>query len=1389
MSTTELTGKPDSGLVIEDGILKSCNTREANVTVPSGVHTIGEGAFKGCTSLERVNLPDTISVVAANAFKGCRRLVDIRLPEGVREIGEYAFHRCHSLKEISLPASVTALGNCVFLYCDSLETVRMPGVKTLGLQVFLNDIRLKSILISDQLDIEHICDCFTGCSGLKEIATSNGSVYHMENAVAVMASETEAPAVVKAIAADICRMMELKEGVITRFLTNLKRVELAEGITGVGKSCFFDKKGIISVRFPSTLREIESRAFRNCINLERVEFLNSQVEIHKDAFKNCTTLHTVCLPDGTEYELAGLCKPEDAALPAVVKEIQSQVLGNFSISGTVLLRYRGSEERVVVPYGITEIAERAFAGNEAVDRVILPDTVEVIGEEAFADCLVMQTINFPKGLHVIGRSAFENCVKLIRAILPESLTRLSPSAFNRCRTLHEVCLGSRTTEIGDLAFYGCTSLKAIVLPETLKRLGDMAFYRCVSLKEVVLPASLDRIGSNVFTHSGVKRAVVRCSPSSCGTDVFSQCGRLQRLIFEEGVRCVGDKFAFCCGKLETVSLPPSIETIGKHAFAESPYLEHLPADKTVHSILLDGSGYTGAVVLDGEIRAIAGGAFYGNTAITSISLPERLEWIGPWAFCGCTGLTEAVLPKRVTCIEEGTFARCTALKSALAAGGAGQITEVKARAFLNCSELYAVPAMNGCLSIGKEAFAGCKKLAGIDGLTLGRSGSPEASTSFVPASSVSSSNISGPVPSIGDSAFAGTPFLESGRLGEETGLSGAVIVSGIVVEGSALKGKAVVPEGVVGIADYAFCGNDAIRSLLLPKSLRAVGTAAFAGCRNLEEVSFSGPLETLGPSAFAKCISLAEMSCDVPEIGAGAFAWCTSLRSVSFDETVSVGDGAFCGCAALNSCHMAALRLIGREAFSGCRELAGFSFGIVHRIGERAFERCDALRSVTLPSLAVVSAHTFEDCGRLEEVRVEGLQTEEGGEEDRLEVCLKEASYAFSGCTALCRVILAGRLYELHRYEALFDGTLPEGVRRVYGSAMSCYSIDEDLSLNEYRNNGRFLVIPEGIRRIGEEVFRDRSRLEEIVIPDTVEYIGPRAFDKTTWLERLRAENHGMPAVVNSILTDGSDSAGEVVIGPEISRVSGWAFANCTELTKIAFTSSRTAAEPHAFRNCIRLQRITLADGTEYNVDGLDFLKMDLPPMVRQIAADCYNCFKMEENGVLAECTGNISRLALPSGIRVIGRGALKESNLLTELHLPKGVTAIEEGAFEQCKWLESVEGTSELVRIGRRAFSGCLRLKRLEDLLRLSFLGEGAFENCTSLDEIVIGEGVTEIPYRAFFRCCKLRRVVLPGTIKAIGREAFAFCSSLSDIVLPAGIERVEERAFAWCKESEESL
>lgn len=1330
---------------MQNGTLISYTGRDEILAIPEGVHTIGEGALKGCASLKKVILPRSLRRILGGAFKGCRKLEEVEIPAGVREIGAYAFHRCHALRTITLPPAVETLGDCAFLYCDSLEEARIPGVRRLGSQAFVNDVQLKRITLSDALEEDCLCDVFTGCGLLADFTFVDGRHFGIPNAVEAVAGDMPLPGLVRKIAADILRMMKLDGRTVVEFLTNLKHVEIPEGVEKIGKSAFFDKRGILSIKLPKSLKEIESRAFRNCISLETVIFEGDGLRIHEDAFKNCTSLKYILTPDGTRHELAGVARPSGQEVPGLVKTIHRQVLGNFRISGTILLKYLGAESRVAVPEGITIIAEGAFEGNETINRVILPESLVEIGQGAFRDCLLLQTIVFPQGLRRIGREAFENCVKLLRVALPQRFTRLESSVFKHCRALKEIDLGGNLAWIEEQAFYRCSSLEKISFPESLIFIGGLAFYRCRSLKEVNLPANVVRVETMAFVESGVEQVKIGADCRNYDSSIFSDCDRLKKITLLEGVSHIPDKLAYGCTALEQVALPHSLVSAGVNAWERTPFLENWIREGQKGEIFWDGRNLQGEVRLSAAVRILAGGAFYGSRELVAIHLPESVKWIGPWAFDTCCGLRRVYWHSPVDRLEEAVFAGCSELEAVEDPQGRPVAWKsIGGRAFANCSSLKEI-----CLK--QVEYIGNTALYGCSGLQWNGDAAPSP----------------GALRRIGEQAFEGTALIK-----ENAG--DPVVFGNIVISAAGCSGEIVLPEGITGIAPFAFSGNRDITKVILPESLTWVGKGAFWACRGLKEISFPDRPCEIGARAFEKCISLAKINVRASSLGASAFAYCASLTRAVLSGASILSRRLFEGCAALVACVCEDAAQIREQCFSGCAGLRDFDFSNIREIAEYAFEGCDSLERAEFAEGVYIMPHAFEDCGRLKEICL-------GPGTGQSSLYLRE--YAFSGCTSLSLIVSQGTRWEFCTYADILSDKIPEIVRLLFHSAMSCFTIEQESVLCGYRGAGRIIKIPRGIRRIEAEVFRDIMMLEEITIPESVEYIGARAFHGTAWMERQRLVSPYV--VVNHMLLDASCCAGEAVVPEDIKMVCGWAFANGMEIEKIRFLSERTRVEEYAFRNCIYLKEIILPDNTSVRITGIADRDKALPALAMQAVTGSMNCFKTDENNVLVECTGNIARLRIPEGITAIGEGVFRDGNLLTEVTFPQSVTTIGNDAFSGCKWLKTVRQAQNVEKIGDRAFFNCGALERIECSGKLRRLGSRAFENCTSLQEILVPEGVEEIPEKAFYRCHSLKQVALPSGIKRIGREAFAFCRELSMIHIPQMAMKsivIEERAFTGC-------
>lgn len=126
--------------------------------------------------------------------------------------------------------------------------------------------------------------------------------------------------------------------------------------------------------------------------------------------------------------------------------------------------------------------------------------------------------------------------------------------------------------------------------------------------------------------------------------------------------------------------------------------------------LLSGAGESVSIPAKyGElpITAIAPDAFRGNTALTTVTIPDSITKIGDYAFAGCTKLKEIVLPHTVKEVGKGAFSSCVKLESVRLSAA---MTEIVPETFYNCISLRTVNIPAAVKTIGYRAFSGCTAL-------------------------------------------------------------------------------------------------------------------------------------------------------------------------------------------------------------------------------------------------------------------------------------------------------------------------------------------------------------------------------------------------------------------------------------------------------------------------------------------------------------------------------------------------------------------------------------------------------------------------------------------------------------------------------------------------------
>lgn len=125
-------------------------------------------------------------------------------------------------------------------------------------------------------------------------------------------------------------------------------------------------------------------------------------------------------------------------------------------------------------------------------------------------------------------------------------------------------------------------------------------------------------------------------------------------------------------------------------------------------------------ILESE-RALGSGTYYPEDVLFDyalqempklqrVKLPKTLKWIGMKAFYNDTALTEIDIPEGVTDLRGYSFAFCKSLKRASVPG---TVQKVENYVFLGCEALTEVELGEGMTMLGGDMFHDCKSLSSI----------------------------------------------------------------------------------------------------------------------------------------------------------------------------------------------------------------------------------------------------------------------------------------------------------------------------------------------------------------------------------------------------------------------------------------------------------------------------------------------------------------------------------------------------------------------------------------------------------------------------------------------------------------------------------------------------
>ena len=414
------------------------------ITLPTNISEICEGAFSSCTNLEKVNVLGTINSVGSGAFYNTKvisgklekhfkdkEIVDFIIEEGIGEIYYNAFIGSENLKSVHIPSTVYYIDPNAFNGCNNLETVTISKDNPYFIVedgIIYN--KNKTILIrclpgkNTKVEIPNSVTemqgyAFVGCSKLKGTLTVPGTIKNIPNN-AFERCTSEIPLV------------------------------LENGIEYIGRKAFANSHFIGDLAIPDTVKQIDGSAFFNCNKFNGTLNLGKVKDIYSFAFAFC---------DGFTGDLI---------IPEEISSINQGTFQNCTgFNGKLYIGQLTGKN----------IYEYAFLNCIRIKEVV--GNISHASRGAFANCISLTNTG---NVEFATSYGYYGC-KSLKEISVIDMGYMS-SGFDRASSLEEVRIGEGTDSLSSCVFARCTNLKTVYIPSTVTYINQYAFYGSNNIENI-----------------------------------------------------------------------------------------------------------------------------------------------------------------------------------------------------------------------------------------------------------------------------------------------------------------------------------------------------------------------------------------------------------------------------------------------------------------------------------------------------------------------------------------------------------------------------------------------------------------------------------------------------------------------------------------------------------------------------------------------------------------------------------------------------------------------------------------------------------------------------------------------------------------------------------------
>ena len=348
-----------------------------------------------------------------------------------------------------------------------------------------------------------------------------------------------------------------------KHFTQLKSVEIEDGIASIGESAFAYCTSLEKAELPNSIGQMGEKAFYECTRLKSIFIPDKIVNICKRCFYGCTSLSDVHLPDSLDLiDMYAF----DSCVNLTTIVFPESLTKNYAYS----FRNTGLKS-VYIPANVTSTGH-SFIGCKNLESIIVDHNNPIYDSRDDCNSIIDKRNNclmagckrskIPEGVKSIYSQAFNDVLTDTKYIVPASVGETPGDSTLAIPQSLETIRG----------FYNCPELASVTIPKTVKEVGGFA--RCKKLQSITFEGKTDIVSPLLpqqneidFEDTGIKKMTVTGSIST-GAMCYNSC--IEEVVFSDSVTEVSYGCLQFMSNLKIVVLGKNISKIGNAFIMESP---------------------------------------------------------------------------------------------------------------------------------------------------------------------------------------------------------------------------------------------------------------------------------------------------------------------------------------------------------------------------------------------------------------------------------------------------------------------------------------------------------------------------------------------------------------------------------------------------------------------------------------------------------------------------------------------------------------------------------------------------------------------------------------------------------------------------------------------------